>query len=168
MPAMDFEVNIDLHSNEIKNVVIDKVATDPAGTEGQIIYNTTQKVLKYFHDTAWVTLAQGGDLSGYQLRDEKGAANGYAALNENSQVPIAQLPTGNSTGSLVQLAAQLTSGQVIQFNGTGFVGPMRSSLSPASRPETCGMSSRPTTTTPQAPTGPGTAPLGTHLAVPST
>ena len=50
MPAMDFEVNIDLHSNEIKNVVIDKVASDPAGVEGQIIYNTTQKVLKYFHD----------------------------------------------------------------------------------------------------------------------
>lgn len=122
MPAMDFEVNIDLHSNEIKNVVIDKVATDPAGTEGQIIYNTTQKVLKYFHDSAWVTLAQGGDLSGYQLRVEKGQANGYAGLDDNSKVPIAQLPVGNAANSLVQLAAQLTSGQVIQFNGTGFVG----------------------------------------------
>ena len=122
MPAMDFEVNIDLHSNEIKNVVIDKVATDPAGTEGQIIYNTTQKVLKYYHDSAWVTLAQGGDLSGYQLRVEKGQADGYAGLDENSKVPIAQLPVGNAANSLVQLAAQLTSGQVIQFNGTGFVG----------------------------------------------
>lgn len=119
---MDFEVNIDLHSNEIKNVVIDKVASDPAGVEGQIIYNTTQKVLKYFHDSAWVTLAQGGDLSGYQLRTEKGQANGYAGLDDNSKVPIAQLPVGNAANSLVQLAAQLTSGQVIQFNGTGFVG----------------------------------------------
>lgn len=122
MPAMDFEVNIDLHSNEIKNVVIDKVSSDPAGVEGQIIYNTTQKVLKYFHDSAWVTLAQGGDLSGYQLRTEKGQANGYAGLDGNSLVPIAQLPVGNAVGKLVQLAAQLTSGQVIQFNGTGFVG----------------------------------------------
>ena len=122
MPAMDFEVNIDLHSNEIKNVVIDKVSSDPSGVEGQIIYNTTQKVLKYFHDSAWVTLAQGGDLSGYQLRTEKGQANGYAGLDDNSKVPIAQLPVGNAANSLVQLAAQLTSGQVIQFNGTGFVG----------------------------------------------
>ena len=79
-------------------------------------------MLKYFHDGAWVTLAQGGDLSGYQLRNEKGAANGYAGLDGNSQVPIAQLPVGNAANSLVQLAAQLTSGQVIQFNGTGFVG----------------------------------------------
>ena len=122
MPAMDYEVDIDLHNHEIKNVVIDKVSSDPAGTEGQIIYNTTEKVLKYFHDSAWVTLAQGGDLSGYQLRAEKNQNNGYAGLDAGGKVAIAQLPVGNAASNLVQLAAQLTNGQVIQFNGTGFVG----------------------------------------------
>lgn len=119
---MDYEVDIDLHNHEIKNVVIDKVSSDPTGTEGQIIYNTTEKVLKYFHDSAWVTLAQGGDLSGYQLKAEKNQADGYAGLDGEGKVAIAQLPVGNAVGDLVQLAAQLTSGQVIQFNGTGFVG----------------------------------------------
>lgn len=119
--AVDYYSNVDLHNNQLKNVVVDKVETDPAGTEGRYIYNTTEKVLKYHDGTSWVTLAQGGDLSGYQTRTEKGQADGYASLGSDGKVPLTELPVGNAANSLVQLSGTIGTGEVIQWNGAGFV-----------------------------------------------
>jgi len=41
----------------------------------------------------------GGDLSNYQLRSEKGQADGYASLDSNGTVPVSQLPE-SVTGAL--------------------------------------------------------------------
>lgn len=121
--AVDFESNIDLHDNQIKNVLIDNVATDPAGTPGQIIYNTTEHVLKYFDQGSWVVLAQGGNLGNYQLLSQKNQANGYAGLDANSKIVIAQLPTGTTAQTIPLIVGTIGDGAVLQYSQSsgGFV-----------------------------------------------
>lgn len=62
--AQKFHVDIDLDLNELKNAVLDKLATDPvAPVEGQVWYNTVSDEVKYYDGTAvrviaskaWVT-----------------------------------------------------------------------------------------------------------------
>lgn len=48
--------NLDLLLNELQNTVIDTVSTDPIGTKGRIIFNSTSNTLKYFNGTIWVSL----------------------------------------------------------------------------------------------------------------
>ena len=59
-----FNVDIDMDQNELKNVVIDQLATDPVSpVKGQIWYNTTVNEIKYYDGTTieiiadrdWVT-----------------------------------------------------------------------------------------------------------------
>lgn len=48
-----FQVDINLDGNELKNVVVDKVASDPISpVAGQFWYNTTVNKLKYYDGTA--------------------------------------------------------------------------------------------------------------------
>lgn len=62
--AQKFHVDIDLDLNELKNALLDKVATDPVSpVEGQVWYNTATDEIKYYDGTAvrvvaskaWVT-----------------------------------------------------------------------------------------------------------------
>lgn len=62
--AQKFHVDIDLDLNELKNAVLDKLATDPVSpVEGQVWYNTASDEVKYYDGTAvriiaskaWVT-----------------------------------------------------------------------------------------------------------------
>lgn len=53
---MKYLTNIDLVQNELQNAVVQPLAVAPAGTLGQIYYNSTEKVL-YQHDgTQWVAV----------------------------------------------------------------------------------------------------------------
>jgi hypothetical protein len=53
--SQKFLVNIDLVQNQIKNGRFETVATDPTteNFEGRLIYNSTEKVLKWYDGTAW-------------------------------------------------------------------------------------------------------------------
>ena len=52
-----YKVNIDLDNNELKNVRIDNVATNPAlAYPGKIIYNTTLQTLLYYDGTNWINI----------------------------------------------------------------------------------------------------------------
>ena len=121
--AVDYESNIDLHNNQIKNVVIDSVASEPTGANGKIIYNTTEHVLKYYNGSAWVTLAQGGDLNGYQLRAEKDQDGGYAGLDAGGKIVIGQIPTGTASDTVPLIKGPITDGTVLQYSQTsgGFI-----------------------------------------------
>ena len=49
-----FLVNIDMHGNEIQNVVLQPLATAPANpTVGRIYYDTTESMLKTYDGTQW-------------------------------------------------------------------------------------------------------------------
>lgn len=51
--------NVNFDQNQIINIVVHKVSVDPAGIEGQFIYNDVQNVLKYHDGTNWVALGAG-------------------------------------------------------------------------------------------------------------
>ena len=61
--AIKFLDNIDLVNNQLTNVSLQQLANDPSGFEGQIIYNTTSNVLKYYDGSAWIGLDGSGDIS---------------------------------------------------------------------------------------------------------
>ena len=62
--AIRFLNNLDLTTNELQNVKAQNLASDPAGYEGQFIYNTTSNTFKYYNGTAWISLDGTGDISG--------------------------------------------------------------------------------------------------------
>ena len=66
-----FLSNIDLNLNELKNVKIDVVGTDPTDSselvDGRVIYNSTAKALKVYRtgdNAGWLSLGSGGGGSG--------------------------------------------------------------------------------------------------------
>ena len=64
--ARQFLTGLNLNKNELLNARIQNLAVEPqVGTSvaGQIYFNTTDNTLRYFNGTAWLTLAQGGDVS---------------------------------------------------------------------------------------------------------
>ena len=64
--AKKFLTSLNLSQNQLQNAVIHSLSTAPStgsSVEGQIYYDTTLSVLRYFDGAAWITLAQGGDLA---------------------------------------------------------------------------------------------------------
>lgn len=64
--ARQFLTGLNLNKNELLNARIQNLAVEPSvgnSVAGQIYYNTTNNTLRYFNGTAWLALAQGGDVS---------------------------------------------------------------------------------------------------------
>lgn len=55
----DFLSNLDLNNNQIENVVVQILPSDPTGVLGKIIYNSTSNQLKYYNGSAWQALSSG-------------------------------------------------------------------------------------------------------------
>ena len=62
--AINFLNNISLNSNEIQNVIIQRLASDPTGVAGRIIYNNSTNTIKYYNGTGWIELDGLGGISG--------------------------------------------------------------------------------------------------------
>lgn len=120
----DFYVDVNLHKNQIKEVIIEAVDSDPAGTAGRVIYNTAEMALKLYNGTTWVSLAQGGSLANFQAIDEKNQPNGYAGLDGTGKIVIGQIPTGVGTNSVPLIAQTISDGYVLQYSASdgGFIG----------------------------------------------
>lgn len=133
MPTDDreFYVNLNMMGQEIKNVKVENLDSVPADAtlKGRIIFLTTDNTIKYADGTAYKVVATTDDVAEVQtaLADyiptaQKGVADGVATLGSDAKVPVAQLLTGNVANAVVILNQPLTNGQVLQWNGTGFVG----------------------------------------------
>ena len=60
--AIKFLDDITLESNQIQDVAVENVSSDPTGFAGRIIYNTTSLTLKYYNGTVWVSLDGTGNV----------------------------------------------------------------------------------------------------------
>lgn len=94
--AIKFLDNIDLESNEIQDVAVENLSSDPTGFAGRIIFNTATSTLKYYNGTAWVSLDGTGNV------DSVTGSNGLTNAGTSVDVDI---EPDYSTGTNIVLAA---------------------------------------------------------------
>lgn len=86
--AIKHLANLDLNNNEIKNVKIDVVTSDPTGfganQEGRIIYNSQDDEMKYWDGSAWVSMKNTDtdvDVSKVKLLERLASFDGSDTVN---------------------------------------------------------------------------------------
>ena len=89
--AISFLDNVTLGDNQLQNVVIQLLGSDPAGVTGKLIYNSTSNVLKYYNGSGWITLDNTG-MTEWQLGD-----GSSTATISNDQTAIFDAGTGITT-----------------------------------------------------------------------
>ena len=113
--AIKFLDNIDLESNEIQDVAVENLSSDPTGFSGRIIFNTTSNTLKYYNGSAWVSLDGTGNV------DSVTGSNGLQNAGTSVDVDI---EPDYTTGSNIILAAgangsaPVTSGNILVSGAT--------------------------------------------------
>ncbi len=62
--AIRYLDNINLEGNQLLNTSLQKLASNPTGFQGQIIFNTTSSTFNYYNGAAWIALDGTGDITG--------------------------------------------------------------------------------------------------------
>lgn len=121
--ARQIRAQVNLNSNEILNMAVENVSSLPTTmTRGRIVYYNGS--LYVCNGTEYVqVIASDTGLDGYQLISEKDQANGYAGLDANTKILVAQIPTGVAVDTVPLLKATIADGQSIIYSSSsgGFV-----------------------------------------------
>jgi len=123
--AVVFLNNLDLNGNQLLNARLQNLASDPGSADaGDIIYNTTSNVFKFYNGSAWVD-PSAGTYTGWTLQADSGTSynvangttidfTGGTGISTASSTPS---PTGTMTISL-DAATATTRGGVELFSNT--------------------------------------------------
>ncbi len=123
--AVVFLNNLDLNGNQLLNARLQNLASDPGSADaGDIIYNTTSNVFKFYNGSAWVD-PSAGTYTGWTLQADSGTsynvANGttidFTGGTGISTVSSTPSPTGTMTISL-DAATATRRGGVELFSNT--------------------------------------------------
>jgi hypothetical protein len=90
---MQILTNINLEKNELLNAIIHRVTSDPtvnSKNQGMLIYNTTDKKLKYYNGTEWIVI---------------GASSGGGSINSVSNNSVLKV---NSSGAVSGISVDTT------------------------------------------------------------
>ena len=118
-----FVTNVDLANNELRNAKAQVLSADPTGVEGKFIYNSTDKQLKFYNGTAWVSGgAQLGNLSGQAAAFGQSAANGSAVTAARSDHYHALPAHDNAAHSAIKLNALTVPDGAVAMNGQKLTG----------------------------------------------
>ena len=118
-----FVTNVDLANNELRNAKAQVLSADPTGVEGKFIYNSTDKQLKFYNGTAWVSGgAQVANLSGQAAAFGQSAANGSAVTAARSDHYHALPAHDNAAHSAIKLNALTVPDGAVAMNGQKLTG----------------------------------------------
>jgi len=84
MADVKFLANIDLNDNQLLNMKLQHLSSDPTGVEGQLFYHSGSNVVKFYDGSNWISLSSAtGDISGVTAGDglTGGGSSGGVTLN---------------------------------------------------------------------------------------
>ena len=122
--AIKYLNNLDLNKNQLQQAVIQTASSDPSSpVAGQIYYNTTDNVLKFYNGSAFVSA--GGDLTAIT----SATTNQLTIANNTGPIPALTIVTGAVTNGGTALA---TGDQIYDFVTTGINARIQNVTDPTS------------------------------------
>jgi len=120
---MKFVTNLNLNQNELQNGKFQVVASDPSTNnfEGRLIYNSTEKTIKYFDGTSWkkalISVTEAGSASAALTVTE---SNGAITLTPNLATTSAHgVMSYQDKAKLDDATADATAGKLVIRDGSG-------------------------------------------------
>jgi len=122
--AIKYLNNLDLNKNQLQQAVIQTASSDPSSpVAGQIYYNTTDNVLKFYNGSAFVSA--GGDLTAIT----SATTNQLTIANDTGPIPALTIVTGAVANAGTALA---TGDQIYDFVTTGINARIQNVTDPTS------------------------------------